>query len=253
MKSIINWYESGELPDGHLPLEGATPVNALSGPMMMLGITNQICYCFPEFNDEFRDFKTRAVKMILQHLQQDGEVVLENVSVNGSEIEGSAGRLMNPGHALEAGWFLLEYAEETRDEQLKNVAIEKFIKLPFETGWDKVHGGLFYFLDADGLSPVQLEWNMKLWWPVCEAMIAFLMAFKYTHDKQFLETFKKALEYAFQHFRDVVHGEWYGYLDQRGSVTHNFKGGPFKGCFHVPRTLHMCGKMLAEIIQKLQS
>lgn len=73
----------------------------------------------------------------------------------------------------------------------------------FEAGWDKEHGGLYYFLDAEGFSPTQLEarpalvgwpaaaavcvahspcrvrqWNMKLWWPHSEAMIAFAMAYR---------------------------------------------------------------------------
>ena len=43
-------------------------------------------------------------------------------------------------------------------------------------------------------------------------------------------------------------GEWYGYLDERGSVTHKFKGGPYKGCFHVPRTLLMCEAILKRLV-----
>ncbi|CAB3987027.1 ribonuclease UK114-like [Paramuricea clavata] len=35
-------------------------------------------------------------------------------------------------------------------------------------------------------------------------------------------------------FTDSKHGEWYGYLNEKGELTHRFKGGPFKGCFHVP-------------------
>ena len=30
-------------------------------------------------------------------------------------------------------------------------------------------------------------------------------------------------------FRDNKHGEWYGYLNEEGKLTHRFKGGPFKG------------------------
>ena len=33
---------------------------------------------------------------------------------------------------------------------LITTAIEKFINNPFDYGWDPAHGGLFYFLDADG-------------------------------------------------------------------------------------------------------
>jgi N-acylglucosamine 2-epimerase len=29
-----------------------------------------------------------------------------------------------------------------------------------------------------------------------------------------------------------------------------FKGGPYKGCFHVPRTLLLCEKILTNLIAK---
>ena len=45
------------------------------------------------------------------------------------------------------------------------------------------------------------------------------------------------LNYSFDHFSDPVHGEWYGYLNREGMRTHQLKGGPYKGCFHVPRGL----------------
>ena len=35
-------------------------------------------------------------------------------------------------------------------------------------------------------------------------------------------------------FVDPEYGEWFGYLDRQGEVTHSFKGGPWKGsnrCF----------------------
>lgn len=221
--------------------------------MVLLGMINQMCYCFPDLIGEFGGLKEKAVGNILKHIQRNGKAILENISPDGKEVGGSAGRLMNPGHAIEAGWFLLEHAEETKNDELRLIAIEKFIKLPFEIGWDKVHGGLFYFLDADGLSPVQLEWNMKLWWPNCEAMIAFLLAYKVTREAHFLNVFKNVMQYCFDNFSDVVQGEWYGYLNQKGSITHNFKGGPFKGCFHVPRTLFVCQKILKEIIDEIKT
>lgn len=49
------------------------------------------------------------------------------------------------------------------------------------------------------------------------------------------------------HFPDPGHGEWYGYLDRRGEVTHRFKGGPYKGCFHVPRALWLCWRLLQKL------
>ena len=53
-----------------------------------------------------------------------------------------------------------------------------FIKNMFTVGWDSQHGGLFYFLDVDGFPPQQLEWDMKLWWPLCETMVAMLTCHK---------------------------------------------------------------------------
>lgn len=60
------------------------------------------------------------------------------------------------GHALEAGWFLLQYAAGRGDQELKKVAVDKFLELSFNAGWDPEHGGLFYFLDADGDCPTQV-------------------------------------------------------------------------------------------------
>ena len=43
--------------------------------------------------------------------------------------------------------------------------------------------------------------------------------------------------WAYAHLVDNAVGEWWGYADRAGAVTHRFKGGPYKGCFHVPRAL----------------
>lgn len=60
------------------------------------------------------------------------------------------------GHALEAGWFLLQYSAEWGDKELQKTAINKFVQLPYQIGWDKEHSGFFYFLDVDGHCPTQV-------------------------------------------------------------------------------------------------
>lgn len=82
---------------------------------------------------------------------------------------------------------------------MTNTIIESFITKPFNVGWDSQHGGLFYFLDVDQHSPVQLEWDMKLWWPHNEALIAFLMAYKYTQNREYLEKFYAVFDFTFSH------------------------------------------------------
>ena len=40
---------------------------------------------------------------------------------------------------------------------------------------------------------------MKLWWPHCEALIAFLMAYSQTKRPELLERFFQVYEYTFSH------------------------------------------------------
>ncbi|XP_074793178.1 N-acylglucosamine 2-epimerase isoform X4 [Natator depressus] len=130
--------------------------------------------------------------------RRDGSAVLENVSPDGQELPGCLGRQQNPGHAIEAGWFLLRFAQRQGDAALAAQAIEGFMVRPFQAGWDPEHGGLFAFQDADGLCPTQLEWNMKLWWPHAEAMVAFLMAYAHSREPALLRLFDQVAAYAFQ-------------------------------------------------------
>ena len=100
---------------------------------------------------------------------------------------------------------------------------------------DEKEGGLRYFVDTDN-KPVQaLEWDMKLWWPHNEMLIAFLMAYKLTNEQKYLDKYQLVHDYAFSHFKDTECGEWYGYLHRDGSVATDLKGNIFKGPFHIPR------------------
>jgi N-acylglucosamine 2-epimerase len=183
---------------------------------------------------------------MLLHTRQDKKIVLENVAPDGSLLEGSLGRLINPGHAIEAGWFLLERARKTGNRKLAEAAVS-MIEWSFEKGWDPEHGGIFYFLDSEGAPPLQLEWFMKLWWPHTEAMYALLLAWTHTGEQRFLEKFRLVADYTLDRFRDPGHGEWFGYLDRQGKPTHTLKGGAYKGCFHVPRFLLLSIRLLEEI------
>jgi N-acylglucosamine 2-epimerase len=121
------------------------------------------------------------------------------------------------------------------------------IRWSFERGWDAEYGGIYYFLDAQGYSPTPLEWFMKLWWVHCEALYAHLLNFSLTGERADWEAFQQVDAYIFSRFRDPQYGEWFGYLDRAGNVTHRFKGGPYKGCFHVPRALWLCWRLLQKL------
>lgn len=51
-------------------------------------------------------------------------------------------------------------------------------------------------------------------------------------------------------FSDHTHGEWFGYLTREGTINQSFKGGPYKGCFHVPRCLLYCIQILEKLSNK---
>lgn len=248
MEKLIFWVREDPSGLGRPQLPGDTPTNSMAVPMMLLCLVQQLSEGrgLEAAAEQYRDLGSWCVEQILQHVQRDGTAILENVSLKGAELPGCQGRLQNPGHALEAGWFLLQFAGE--DEELQKTAVDKFVELPYKRGWDAEHGGLFYFLDVDGRCPTQLEWSMKLWWPHCEAMVAFLMAYSRTRRPQLLERFSEVFHYTFSHFPDAGDGEWFGYLTQEGKVALDFKGGPFKGFFHVPRCLYMCEQLLDELL-----
>ena len=60
--------------------------------------------------------------------------------------------------------------------------------------WEK-HGGLIAFADVLGKPPVQLEWDMKLWWPQCETLIALKMAYMLFKEEKYKEMYEKMKDY----------------------------------------------------------
>lgn len=163
------------------------------------------------------------------------------------------GRCLNPGHAIEAAWFILREAEHLQrhgggagDGGLVEFGCAVLDNM-FERGWDKKEGGILYFTDLLG-KPVQEYWStMKFWWPANEAVIAFLFAHRLTGKESYREQLHKVLAWADDHFvvRTDDRFEWLGYLDRKGDPLYDdgLVGSSFKGPFHLPRMLLMAGKM----------
>lgn len=179
--------------------------------------------------------------------QPDLGVMVENVSaVDGSLLDCFEGRRINPGHDLEALWFLENLGVRRGDRELIRKAVEISLQV-IEFGWDKEYGGIFYFMDRKGAPTQELEWDQKLWWVHLEAAIAMLKGYRLTGDGKCLEWFLRLDEYLWSHFKDPDYPEWFGYLNRRGEVLLPLKGGKWKGCFHVPRGLYQIMTMLEEI------
>ncbi len=163
--------------------------------------------------------------------------MVENVSsIDNSRLDCFEGREINPGHDLEALWFMMNLGIRRNDKALIEKCVEIALSV-IERGWDKEFGGIFYFLDSKGAPQQKLEWDQKLWWVHIESAIAMIKGYQLTGNKKCLEWFEKLDEYMWSHFKDPLHPEWFGYLNRRGEMLLSLKGGKWKGCFHVPRGL----------------
>ncbi len=180
------------------------------------------------------------------------KVILEHVNLDGTFQDSFNGRLVNPGHGLEAMWFIMSLSQREDDKSTTKRAVDISMDL-LEFGWDKQYGGIFYFLDLKGHPTQQLEWDQKLWWVHQEAILATLKGYLYTGDERCWNWFEKLHDYTWSRFPDSQNGEWFGYLNRRGEVLLNLKGGKWKGCFHTPRFLKEGWKTLELINKKKQA
>ena len=112
---------------------------------------------------------------------------------------------------------------------------KKIIDLTYPLGWDPKYGGIISFTDISGNPPIQLEWDMKLWWPQCETMIAARMAYMLFKEEKYLQIYTEIEKYCQMYLVDHKHGEWYGYLHYDNTVASVAKGNVFKGPYHIPR------------------
>jgi N-acylglucosamine 2-epimerase len=177
-----------------------------------------------QIDEVFRLFVKPDMKLLLEIVGPGGEYL-------GDTPEG---RCVNPGHALETAWFILAEARRRGDSTLAARTLP-ILDWSLDAGWDTRHGGILYFVDAEGRQPVQYEWDMKLWWVHNEALYAVLLAHLITGEKKYEQWFDRIHSWSLAHFPDATYGEWYGYLHRDGSVSHDLKGNMWKGPFHLPR------------------
>ncbi len=170
-------------------------------------------------------------------------LILENVTPEGKFSDSFEGRLLNPGHTNESMWFMMDLAVRNNDKALIDKSIEILLRST-EKGWDKKHGGIFYFLDIKGHPVQQLEWDQKLWWVHIETLISMAKAYRLTGNQECKKWFEIIHEYTWNHFKDPHYPEWFGYLNRQGEPLLELKGGKWKGCFHVPRGLYEIWKTL---------
>ncbi len=226
---------------------GTRDLKSFSLPMILCNLAQEIEHLLPP--GSFDEIIETALHEVMEvFFQPESGLIVEYVTADGRLSDSFDGRLLNPGHAIEAMWFVMDLAERLGRPSLIEQAVHITLNT-LEYGWDREYGGIFYFMDRMGHPLQQLEWDQKLWWVHCEALISLLKGYRLTRKAECLEWFEKVHGYTWKHFRDPEHPEWFGYLNRRGEVLLPLKGGKWKGCFHLPRCLYQCRRILSKMDQ----
>lgn len=212
-------------------------MKALSPIMIMLS-TAQVMASVGKESDRYKAVERDMAERIISggFLNEKVGALLENVGEDGKFCDTPTGRLVNPGHSLEAAWLLMYEGCIDNKKELIEIG-KKVIDLTMPRGLDEKFGGIIAFTDALGKPATALEWDMKLWWPQCEAIIANKMAYMLFKEEKYNSNYQSLLKYAFENFEDNDNGEWYGYLHYDNTPSTYIKGNIFKGPFHLPRML----------------
>jgi N-acylglucosamine 2-epimerase len=221
------------------------PIKEFALPMILCNLTLELESLLPTETVQTQlDLATKEVMQVF--LDPQTGLISEYVSPTGARIDSFDGRLTNPGHAIEAMWFIMDIGLRSGNKALINQAVDVTLAT-LNFGWDQTYSGIFYFLDRCGYPTQQLEWDQKLWWVHLETLVALISGYDLTGRTECLEWFRRVHQYTWDHFPDPAYGEWYGYLNRRGEVLLPLKGGKWKGCFHVPRALYRCWKILENL------
>lgn len=235
------------------------PADGLAIHMILIATAQELRLALPEEAEKLdRRIEAEADIILSRFMNADLKAVLEQTTRDGRfDAEHFEGRMLNPGHAIEAAWFLLREARERAargrpgGERLRAASLT-MLDWMWERGWDKEYGGIIYFRDVLGGPGVEYWHDMKFWWPQNEAVIATLMAYAETGEPRWAERFGLVWDWAQERFPDREFGEWYGYLHRDGTVSTELKGNLYKGPFHVPRMYLVCLNLLPDLVKRIR-
>lgn len=165
-------------------------------------------------------------------------------------------RHRNPGHILEALWFIqdavetLPGAEQRLGPDIAGWLVDA-LDFQCERAWDDDFSGLYRFVDVDGGKPrgrshdtryekaVLESWDDKLWWPHNEALYCALLLWKRTGDRRAMEWFRRIDFYTFAAFPAGPGAEWNQILTRQGVPAEPNPAAllPVKDPYHLMRSL----------------
>ncbi len=198
--------------------------------MIMLNVAQ--CMREIDENKKYDEMITSCMDTILNvFVKPEEKALFETVGENGERLDSPDGRFINPGHSMETAWFIMREAIRRKDKSAMEKCID-VLRWSIERGWDEEMGGIYYFVDVENKPVMSLEWDMKLFWVHCEAMIALSYAYWYTGEAWCMDWFDKIQAYVWAHYPDKGHPEWFGHLHRDGTPVNYIKGSGWKGPFH---------------------
>lgn len=238
---ILRYYRNPELlPKKVFPQTRRIKSHAM--PMILLATTQQLRKTGED--PLYEEVVADSIREVLtDFLHRDEKALLETVGPHGERLDSPEGRCINPGHAIETSWFLMEEGRRRGDRHLIEEAC-LILDWSLDRGWDPQFGGILYFVDVEGKPPEQYEHDMKLWWPHNEALYACLLAHYLTGRASYAEWYERIHAWVYSHYPDRKNGDWFKYLHRDGTISSTVKGNRWAGPFHLPRMQFNCWKLL---------
>ncbi|MGA1523268.1 MAG: AGE family epimerase/isomerase [Planctomycetota bacterium] len=226
------------------------PQKGLAVPMILIVTAQELRKAAPDHTACTAWIDRSIAEIERDFLKPEFEAVLESVGPNGEFLDHFDGRLLNPGHAIEAAWFILDEARHRGGDARLVTLGTRILDWMWRWGWDEEHGGILYFRDCRAGPPAEYWHDMKFWWPQNEATIATLMAYAATGDETYAVWHQAVDTWMHDRFPDPEHGEWFGYLHRDGRLSSTVKGNHWKSCFHVPRMQLRCWQLCDELLAR---
>ena len=191
-----------------------------------------------------------------------GADIPEMVPADPADADTLLARHRQPGHVLEACWFLAQ-AADLLGERAGRLATDTGLLADLAAyacaiGWDDARGGLFRYVDEGGGEPrgrrtddryerlVVDTWDTKLWWPHAEALYALLLLALRTGREDLSAWHERLHAYVFRTFPAGPGREWVQIRDRDGGPLDATVALPVKDPFHVARALLLLVELLAD-------
>jgi len=153
---LIYLYQNPDvLPPKYNP--DVVKTKSLAVPMILTTTAQTLREADPANADKYNAYISSFINEITSSfLKPDRKALFETVGENDASQDTPAGRTINPGHSIEASWFLMKEAMVRNDQILLQKSLH-ILDWSFEIGWDREYGGLLYFVDIDGNPSEKLE------------------------------------------------------------------------------------------------